>query len=327
MQELINRAKELLADGTVARVLGWKAGDLPYNPEPAYFETEESLKDFVYNGFCGANLSKYMIEASKLEGKTMVCLKPCDTYSFNQLIKEHRVDRDKAYIVGVGCKGKLDIEKIKKQGIKGIQSIQGAEITDDAETLTIQTIYGEKTCAYKDGMLERCHVCKGKEHQIYDEIIGEEGEAVADCDRFGTVKKLEAMTPGERYEFWRGELSRCIRCNACRNVCPACTCEKCVFDNDASGIAQKAAADSFEENMFHIIRAFHVAGRCTDCGECSRVCPQKIPLHLLNRKFIKDINEFYGEYQAGENPDERPPLTDYTTGDVEPGIVYTRGEK
>ena len=65
MQELINRAKELLADGTVARVLGWKAGDLPYNPEPAYFETEESLKDFVYNGFCGANLSKYMIEASK----------------------------------------------------------------------------------------------------------------------------------------------------------------------------------------------------------------------------------------------------------------------
>ena len=38
MQELINRAKELLADGTVARVLGWKAGDLPYNPEPAYFE-------------------------------------------------------------------------------------------------------------------------------------------------------------------------------------------------------------------------------------------------------------------------------------------------
>ena len=119
MQELINRAKELLADGTVARVLGWKAGDLPYNPEPAYFETEESLKDFVYNGFCGANLSKYMIEASKLEGKTMVCLKPCDTYSFNQLLKEHRVDREKAYIVGVGCKGKLDIEKIRKMGNQG----------------------------------------------------------------------------------------------------------------------------------------------------------------------------------------------------------------
>ena len=74
MQELIKRAKELLADGTVARVLGWKAGDMPWNPEPAYFETEESLKEFVYDGFCGANLSKYMIEASKLDGKTLVCL-------------------------------------------------------------------------------------------------------------------------------------------------------------------------------------------------------------------------------------------------------------
>ena len=186
MQELINRAKELLADGTVARVLGWKAGDLPYNPEPAYFETEESLKDFVYNGFCGANLSKYMIEASKLEGKTLVCLKPCDTYSFNQLIKEHRVDREKAYIIGVGCKGKLDIERIRKQGIKGIESISGAEITDEAETLTIQTIYGEKTCAYKDAMLERCHVCKGKEHKIYDELIGESKDT-KDADRFAEV--------------------------------------------------------------------------------------------------------------------------------------------
>ena len=67
MQAIIDRAKELLANGTVARVLGWRAGDLPYNPEPAYFETEDSLKDFVYNGFCGANLSKYMIEASKME--------------------------------------------------------------------------------------------------------------------------------------------------------------------------------------------------------------------------------------------------------------------
>ena len=85
-EELIKRAKELLADGTVARVLGWKAGDLPYNPEPSYFENEDQLKNFVYNGFCGANLSKYMIEASKLEGKTLVFLKPCDTYSLEASI-------------------------------------------------------------------------------------------------------------------------------------------------------------------------------------------------------------------------------------------------
>ena len=324
MQELIERAKELLGDGTVVRVLGWKAGDLPYNPEPAYFENEEDLKDFVYNGFCGANLSKYMIEASKKEGKTLVFLKPCDTYSFNQLIKEHRVDRDKAYIIGVGCKGKLDIEKIKAQGIKGIQKITGAEISDECETLTVETLYGEKIVSYKDAMLGRCHTCKGKEHKIFDEEIGESKDT-KDADRFAEIEKIEAMSPAEKFAFFQKELSKCIRCNACRNVCPACSCRKCVFDSDKFDSAQKANVDSFEEKMFHIIRAFHVAGRCTDCGECSRVCPQGIPLHLFNRKFIKDIDDFYGEYQAGEDAVSQMPLTSYTTEDVEPSIVGERG--
>ena len=56
MQEIVNRAKELLADGTVNRVLGWKAGDLPYNPEPAYFEKEEDLEEsaFHWEQYCQA---------------------------------------------------------------------------------------------------------------------------------------------------------------------------------------------------------------------------------------------------------------------------------
>lgn len=324
MQEIINRAKELLAEGTVVRVLGWRIGDLPYNPEPSYFETAEDLEaNFVYSGFCGANLSKYMIEGSKLEGKTLVFLKPCDTYSFNQLIKENRVVRDKAYIIGIGCKGKLDVEKIKAQGIKGILNIRGAEYDGPADTLTVETLYGEKTVPYKDAMLERCHVCKGKDHMIYDELLGESTDT-KDADRFEEVRRIEAMSPEEKFAYFQSELSKCIRCNACRNVCPACSCRKCVFDSTKFDSAQKANVDSFEEKMFHIIRAFHVAGRCTDCGECSRVCPQGIPLHLFNRKFIKDIDEFYGEYQAGADAESKGPLTSFTFNDVEPGVTGGR---
>lgn len=320
MQKLINRAKELLADGTAVRVLGWKKGDMPYNPEPAYFNDADSLKDFVYNGFCGANLSKYMIEGSKLEGKTVIFLKPCDTYSFNQLLKENRVDRDKVYIIGVGCKGKISEEKLKSLGIKNILEVRGAEHEDACDTLTIKTLTGEKTCEYKDAMLERCHVCKGKEHQIYDEIIGESADT-KDSDRFNEVEKIESMSPEEKFSYFQSELSKCIRCNACRNVCPACSCRKCVFDSTKFDSAQKANADSFEEKMFHIIRAFHVAGRCTDCGECSRVCPQGIPLHLFNRKFIKDINTLYGDFTAGESAEGKTPLTSFTFGDAEPGSI------
>ena len=324
MQELVKRANELLAEKRVARVLGWKAGEFQYSPQPAYFEKQEEMEEFVYNGFCGANLSKYMIEASKLEGKTLVFLKPCDTYSFNQLLKEHRADREKAYIIGVGCKGKLDIEAIKKQGIKGIEDISGIEMSDDTDILTIGTLYGEKTCRYASAMLERCHVCKGKEHKVYDEVIGESIET-KDSDRLDRVNEIEAMNPEEKFSFFQKELSKCIRCNACRNVCPACSCRKCVFDSDKFDSAQKANSDSFEEKMFHIIRAFHVAGRCTDCGECTRVCPQGIPLHLFNRKFIKDIDELYGTYQAGEDTQPKGPLTSFAYDDAEPDIVGERG--
>ena len=37
------RALELLADGTVARVLGWSAGEFPYDMTPAVFDTAEEL--------------------------------------------------------------------------------------------------------------------------------------------------------------------------------------------------------------------------------------------------------------------------------------------
>ena len=321
MQELINKAKSLLESGEVVRVLGWRKGENVWDVEPAFFGSAEELENFVYNGFCGANLSKYMIEASKLEGKTLVFLKPCDSYSFNQLIKEHRVDREKAYIVGVGCEGKIRIENIDAQGIL---DVVGADYPNHAENLTVKTLYGDKEVTYKSAMLERCHVCKGKDHVIYDELMGESVDTV-DADRFAEVARIEAMSPAEKFAFFQNELSKCIRCNACRNVCPACSCRKCVFDSNKFDSAQKANTTSFEEKMFHIIRAFHVAGRCTDCGECSRVCPQGIPLHLFNRKFIKDINELYGDFQAGADIDTKGPLTNFCFDDAEPSIVTKRG--
>lgn len=322
-EQMISRAKALLQDGTVDRVLGWKIGEFKYDLTPAVFKSVQDIdSNFVYNTFSCANLSKYLIKETRKDGgKILIFVKPCDSYSLQQLIKEHRVNREKLYIIGIECFGKTDIEKVKERGLNAI-----CDITEDDTSITVETAYGEKEKIMKyEVMAERCLSCKSKKIVIFDELIGENGEVVEDCNRFDMVAKLEAMTPDERFEFWQNELSRCIRCNACRNVCPACTCEKCVFDNDESGVAQKAAQTSFEESNFHIIRAFHVAGRCTDCGECTRVCPQHIPLHLLNRKFIKDANELYGEYQAGEDADSRYPLVDFTFDDCEPSVVYERG--
>lgn len=315
MQEkLIEKAKSLLADGKVQKVLGWKKGLFDEDITPAVFTSAEELdKDFVFNKYCKANLSKYLVKITReIEVKksttrmnntmakqrdpnaqdapipsevVLVFLKPSDTYSFTQLLKENRITQEDVYAVGVPCQDTLD----------------GGEL---------------------------CESCTGKKHVSCDELLGvdENEEASPNTKRMEEVSKLEAMTSEQRFEFWRNELSRCIRCNACRNVCPACTCEKCVFDNNALYTTQKVAETNFEENLFHIIRAWHVAGRCTDCGECSRVCPQNIPLYLLNRKFIKDINEIYGEYQAGADMESKPAMITFKEDDAEPSIVYDRAK-
>ncbi len=319
--KVIEKATELLQSGAVQRVIGWTKGEFCYDPSPATFDTVDSLKDFVYDDFCGANLSKYLIQLSKAEGKTAVFLKPCDTYSFNQLVKEHRIDREKFHVVGVECRGKLDIYKIKELGADGVIGAEG-----DDQKITVATLYGDKVFDKADVLLEKCLTCKGKEHKAYDETIILHEAYNAPKARFSEVENLENMTEEERFNFWQGQLSKCIRCNACRNVCPACSCIKCVFDNPQSGVAAKANDVSFEEQLFHVIRAFHVSGRCTDCGECSRVCPQRIPLHLLNRKFIKDIDNFYGDFTAGEVAEGKTPLTSFTENDIEANNVFGKGE-
>lgn len=315
MQEkLIERAKTLLAEGKVQKVLGWKKGLFEDDVTPAVFTSAEELdKDFVFNKYCKANLSKYLVKITKeIEIKksttrmnnvmakqrdpnaaetpipsevVLAFLKPSDTYSFTQLLKENRVTREDVYAVGVPCQDTLD----------------GGELCDN---------------------------CKGKKHVSCDELLGvdENAEIIPNSTRMEEIAKIEAMDSERRFEFWRNEFSRCIRCNACRNVCPACTCEKCVFDNNALYTTQKVAETDFEENLFHIIRAWHVAGRCTDCGECSRVCPQKIPLYLLNRKFIKDINEIYGDYQAGADMESKPVMLRFEESDPETTIVYDRSK-
>ena len=315
MQEkLIERAKTLLAEGKVQKVVGWKKGLFDDDITPAVFNSAEELdKDFVFNKYCKANLSKYLVKITKdIEIKksttrmnntmakqrdpnaqdapipsevVLVFLKPSDTYSFTQLLKENRITREDVYAIGVPCQDTLD----------GSQP---------------------------------CESCSGKKHVSCDELLGvdENEEASPNTKRMEEVSKLEAMTSEQRFEFWRNELSRCIRCNACRNICPACTCETCVFDNNALYTTQKVAETDFEENLFHIIRAWHVAGRCTDCGECSRVCPQNIPLYLLNRKFIKDINEIYGDYQAGADMETKPAMLRFEENDPETTIVYDRSK-
>ena len=185
--QLIEKAVSLLADGTVSCVLGWKKGEFDYDVTPVLFKNAEELKEnFVWNDFCGANFSKYLVtKAEKATGKVLVFLKPCDTYSFNQLLTEHRFNREKVYAVGIPCEGMADIAKIKAICGDGIVSI------DCGEKISVTTLYNDEPIAIdaKDVLAERCVNCKSKKHVAYDELLGEEGEVIA-SDRFDEVAKI-----------------------------------------------------------------------------------------------------------------------------------------
>ena len=307
---MIDCAKKLLSNGTVDYVLGYKNEIFDYSPSPYLFDIS-NIDNLVYNAFCGANLSKTLFVTAK-DKKVCVFLKPCDTYSFKQLLKENKFDENNIYVVGVECNGKLDINKIKSKINDTILSV-----TDDYENIYIKGIQDNYTLPYnQDLFLEKCLCCKGSKHIVFNELIIVNQKSLQTQNRFELVEKLEKMSSKERFLFWQNELSKCIRCNACRNICPACTCNKCVFDNQESQIDGKVNANTFEEKLYHIIKSFHVAGRCTDCGECSRVCPVNIPLHLLNRKYIKEINQNFGYYEAGSD-DSLFPLSKFDINDKE----------
>ncbi len=327
MEKIANKVRETarlaLANGEVNKILGWKKGDFWYDSYPAFITEEEGTASLIWDSFCVANLSKYLIEQLKEDIKVGVFLKGCDARAFNQLLKDNRVDRDKVVIYGLPCPGMIDPEKVKKAGLaKGLLDVQKSE--DEVVFITKE---GEQKFSAREFAYDKCLTCQYPNPVVYDELLAEEVERNNTTEYFyQDVEEIEKMSPDERFAYWVEQFSKCIRCNACRNVCPACSCEKCIFDNSKANVAGKAKVDS-EEQFFHIVRAYHVAGRCVDCGECSRVCPVGIPLAKLNRKIIKDITEFYGEHNAGVNPSLDAPLETFKLEDIDPFETRAKGGK
>jgi len=157
-------------------------------------------------------------------------------------------------------------------------------------------------------LLERCQRCSDRVPFVYDIMVGDEPKEVGQED-YADVERLEAMSPEERRAFWKGEFERCIRCYACRQACPACYCAECMAEQlDPSWMS--IAIDLPQKQFFHVMRAYHLAGRCSGCNACEEACPMGIHLSLLNRKIAKDVEALFG-YRTGLDPQTPPPLATF----------------
>lgn len=130
------------------------------------------------------------------------------------------------------------------------------------------------------------------------------------------IKKLEAMTKEERWQYWMEHLSlRCIKCYACRAACPMCYCGRCQVEyNQPQWItAESTPLGNIE---WHITRAMHMAGRCVNCGECYRACPMNIPINILNYKTILTVKEKFN-VSAGTSAELNSVMSSFKSDDKE----------
>lgn len=108
------------------------------------------------------------------------------------------------------------------------------------------------------------------------------------------IEKISNMPAEERWDFWIETLEPCLKCYACRAACPLCYCTRCTVENNRPQWIP--VPSHLRGNLeWHIMRALHMSGRCTDCEACARACPIGIPLNILTKKIRKDISENFGE--------------------------------
>lgn len=310
-EEIRREASRLLDSGEVELVVGFKKGTIPMVSRPWFARTPEEAKEFHWDGFCNLNLVNYL---TKRKEKVAVVAKGCDTRSLILHFQEHQINRDQVVVLGVPCKGMLDRGKLKRAAGR-------KEILDVAEENGSVILRGkglDLKISREDALQRCCSICEHRNPVLADILLGQEvGERKA--DRFSDIVQIEIKEAQERWNFFRRVLSPCIRCYACRNACPHCYCPECFVDCSKPQWVGKSQ-DPDDVFTFHLFRAFHMAGRCTDCGSCERACPMEIPLRLLTRKLEKEIKERWG-YEVGLTMDGTPPLATYRPDDPQDFIM------
>ncbi len=262
-QALRDQARQLLKDGRVDCVIGYEACPRG-GARPAFIRDPAEADRLIWSTTCVHNLVTYLHDHKhpRRRGedppRIAVVAKPCDSRAVNVLLAEQQIERERIFVIGIACDG-----------------------TQDAE--------GEE--------MARCARCGDRVPVVHDVLLGEPPEVTPIEADYADLARVEEMPPAERMAFWLREFDRCIRCYACRQVCPGCYCTTCMFERD-DGLWVDMGIELPQKHVFHLGRALHLAGRCVECDECERVCPMGLPLSLLNRRLVQEVDALYG-HRAG----------------------------
>ncbi len=305
---IIKTARRLLEEKKVDVFIGYKKGSVPMMNEPVLLSDPDKTDILYWDSTCGLNLCNYLTGRTARIG---IIANGCNSRNIATHIVENQIKRDQLFIVGIPCTGIIDRRAVNR-------AVDFREILDYQENKDKFTVRGEgfeETFDKKDFLRSNCASCGHRNPVIFDEMIANEVKEIQEKGGFEDIKKIEEMADEDRWNFFTDMISGCIRCYACRNACPLCYCPTCFVDESKPQWVGKSI-DPVDTMTFHILRAYHCAGRCTDCGACEYACPVGIPVRQFTGKLNKDALELFS-WEAGLSAEERPPLDVYKVGDYD----------
>jgi len=312
-KKLIEEAKKLLKECRLQRIIGFEKGSLRFTTTPLITYDAADAERLVINPFIVNNLSNFLIG---LEGKTAIVAKGCDSRSIVSLIQDNKVKREDVVILGIPCAGIIDLDKIEKLTGRDRDKIDDISLNGEKVLVSFNGEQGEFAAA--DVLFDNCLSCDMPTPAEYDVLIG---EPVAPKPPVPPqeLNELKEKLPADRWRFWQEQFSHCIRCYACRSICPACFCNRCFADENKP--QWLSPTPHWQDNLlFQVTRSIHLAGRCTDCGECERACPVNIPLRSLTREMYDIVNDVF-DYRAGMEKESAPLMAAYETEEAEDLIL------
>jgi formate dehydrogenase (coenzyme F420) beta subunit len=296
-QRLIGEVKKLFAEKKIEILVGFEKGTLPGRTRPCIIRSADEANRLVWDNTCSNNLAGYLVDLFAKKPpprgqppppppKVGIVLKGCDALSVALLAREKQVPRECLTLISMPC--------------QGIANPETGEI------------------------FPSCQECANPIPADADvRIPGESRKPVPVS--YSRIEEFEKLPKDERWRRFVAEVSKCIRCYACREVCPNCYCKEC-FAEKTNPRWIGVGNDLSDTMLYQIGRMFHQAGRCVACDACVRACPMGVDLRTFTRKLAKDARELF-EFDIGSSKESESLLSTFTEKDSDGFITNPDKQK
>lgn len=275
IQEIV---RKLFAEKKIDLFIGFKKFRTSDISHPFIAKSEADADKLIFDEYCYNNLAKFIMSYKKFYPKIGILAKPCDIRAVVVLMQEHQFSKEEVVVVGINCEG-----MVKRNGKE---------------------------------QFFKCRICRPViPENVADFWVGDKSEMAKKEPGCAELEEFEKLSNEEKNEYWEQEFSKCIRCYACRKVCPFCYCEECIVEKNQPQWIDKSM-DTVNNRQYHLMWIMHLAGRCVNCGACERACVVDIPLGKITDKLEKSVKERF-DYTSGEDLNKLPPIGLFKPDDKE----------